>query len=206
MAKCNFCHQRKGKRQCPVLKGVICALCCGENRGNKIQCHVDCHYLNQHGSYQRERGTEYFFKKRGAFLRSLYKKGGDKAINIVNLLDMLTYSEFHNNPDTPDMVVIEGLEYVKQKLSPIETPTNFVPSFGEILWDELDDYLSNKTEDTDITSETVDKNIAFIKEFSNEKDATICFVAGITAFIERFFPDIATNIQANKAPQHIIIP
>lgn len=32
MAKCSFCHSRKGKRKCPSQNSMICSPCCGENR------------------------------------------------------------------------------------------------------------------------------------------------------------------------------
>ena len=32
MAKCFICNSRKGKRECLMVDGVICSLCCGTNR------------------------------------------------------------------------------------------------------------------------------------------------------------------------------
>jgi len=45
MAKCDHCHQRKGKRVCPHLDGHICSTCCGENRGVKFDCPHSCPYF-----------------------------------------------------------------------------------------------------------------------------------------------------------------
>jgi len=45
MAKCDHCHDRKGKRACPYLKGSICSVCCGENRGVNFDCPRDCPYF-----------------------------------------------------------------------------------------------------------------------------------------------------------------
>ncbi len=45
MAKCAKCSQRKGKRSCPALNGLICARCCGTYRLSEIQCPPDCDYL-----------------------------------------------------------------------------------------------------------------------------------------------------------------
>ena len=32
MAKCLMCHAKKGKRQCLIVNGMICSLCCGQTR------------------------------------------------------------------------------------------------------------------------------------------------------------------------------
>jgi hypothetical protein len=45
MATCSYCQQRKGKRSCPALGGMICASCCGQHRLQEIDCPSDCTYL-----------------------------------------------------------------------------------------------------------------------------------------------------------------
>jgi hypothetical protein len=42
---CVSCRQRKGKRQCPALGGLICTVCCGTKRLKEINCPADCQYL-----------------------------------------------------------------------------------------------------------------------------------------------------------------
>jgi hypothetical protein len=54
--KCPSCNQRKGKRNCPGLKSLICPLCCGEKRVVKIPCPSDCQFLAN--------GQEYHFYKK----------------------------------------------------------------------------------------------------------------------------------------------
>ena len=43
--KCVHCGQRKGKRDCPALKGTICSQCCGTHRLKAIACPADCTWL-----------------------------------------------------------------------------------------------------------------------------------------------------------------
>ncbi|MFH1964438.1 MAG: hypothetical protein ABIJ42_02750 [Acidobacteriota bacterium] len=45
--KCIICNQRKGRRDCPALGGLICTQCCGSNRGIEIKCPDDCSYFGQ---------------------------------------------------------------------------------------------------------------------------------------------------------------
>ncbi|MBI5526554.1 MAG: hypothetical protein HY897_09475 [Deltaproteobacteria bacterium] len=47
MSKCVYCHEKKGKRNCPALEGTICSLCCGTHRKKTIQCPEGCPFLAQ---------------------------------------------------------------------------------------------------------------------------------------------------------------
>ena len=49
------CKKKKGKRNCPALGGVICALCCGTNKENQIDCPVDCFFLSKSKKYFTDR-------------------------------------------------------------------------------------------------------------------------------------------------------
>jgi hypothetical protein len=53
-SKCLHCSERKGKRACPALDGMICTLCCGQYRLSEIKCPDDCPHLG-HEDYQNER-------------------------------------------------------------------------------------------------------------------------------------------------------
>jgi hypothetical protein len=44
---CAICNIRREKRHCPGLPGEICAICCGEQREETIDCPLDCEYLQQ---------------------------------------------------------------------------------------------------------------------------------------------------------------
>ena len=42
---CPACGHRKGRRECPALGQLICAVCCGTKRVVEIQCPATCGYL-----------------------------------------------------------------------------------------------------------------------------------------------------------------
>lgn len=42
---CLSCGRHKGRRDCPALRGTICAVCCGTKRQIEIACPPDCGYL-----------------------------------------------------------------------------------------------------------------------------------------------------------------
>jgi hypothetical protein len=50
--KCYVCGTRKGKRDCPAGRALICPQCCGEKRVLEIACPPDCVYLSSGQSYQ----------------------------------------------------------------------------------------------------------------------------------------------------------
>ena len=42
---CAICKTRREKRDCPGVQGAICAICCGEQREETVNCPFDCEYL-----------------------------------------------------------------------------------------------------------------------------------------------------------------
>jgi hypothetical protein len=53
---CAICKTRREKRHCPGLPGEICAICCGEQREETIDCPLECEYLqNAHEHESREK-------------------------------------------------------------------------------------------------------------------------------------------------------
>ena len=44
---CQICNKRRARRHCPGVRGEICAVCCGEQRENTIDCPLDCEHLQE---------------------------------------------------------------------------------------------------------------------------------------------------------------
>ncbi len=44
---CKICGVRRARRDCPGVRGMICALCCGTEREVSISCPLDCVYLRE---------------------------------------------------------------------------------------------------------------------------------------------------------------
>jgi len=49
---CAICGKRKAKRECPGVRGSICAICCGTEREVSIDCPLDCSYLRESRRYE----------------------------------------------------------------------------------------------------------------------------------------------------------
>jgi len=43
--KCKICQSRRPRRECPGVRGDICAVCCGTEREVTVNCPLDCAYL-----------------------------------------------------------------------------------------------------------------------------------------------------------------
>ncbi len=46
-ARCHLCESRPPRRACPALGRDICAVCCGEQREQTIDCPFDCPHLRE---------------------------------------------------------------------------------------------------------------------------------------------------------------
>ena len=44
---CKLCEKRRAKRHCPGVQAEICAVCCGTERENTIDCPLDCEFLRE---------------------------------------------------------------------------------------------------------------------------------------------------------------
>ena len=44
---CQVCQKKRARRHCPGVRGEICAVCCGTERENSIDCPLDCEHLQE---------------------------------------------------------------------------------------------------------------------------------------------------------------
>lgn len=52
-AKCHLCESRPPRRACPALGREICAVCCGQQREESIDCPLDCPHLREARLHER---------------------------------------------------------------------------------------------------------------------------------------------------------
>jgi hypothetical protein len=140
MSSCAYCHSRKGKRPCPALGGLICSPCCGEHRMARISCPSDCVYLDTGSDYQQKRLSEQFLPVRRDFYRELDESGGQKAVALFNLIEVITFSYFEGRRDGQDAEVIAALQALRRTLSPLHVPAAPMPVFAEHLRKEYDTF------------------------------------------------------------------
>jgi len=171
----------------------------------RIECPDDCPHLHAHDPYRKGRLAEQFFTYRKGYLMDAYTMGGDDALLFLHMLDIVTYAEFYNSPDTPTFVILNGMEDVRQRLSPLYVGDTRCSNFGERLWNEIEYLINEKGYNRDLAKRLIEANMDFIRNFHTQGKGANPFLDGLIGFIETRYPEDAQNIRAQQT-QRIIIP
>ena len=209
MSKCVYCHQRKGRRSCPALQGLICSQCCGEHRLTRISCPPDCSYLDTGSEYQQRRLGEQFGPIRREWYRSLNDIGGEKAAALFNLIEVVTFTYFHDRRDGQDAEIIAAIQALRRTLSPLHVPTAPMPVFAEHLKKEYDNFVKQQPQqmaDTHTAPDLLDRLLAFIGEFSGNAFQSRRFLLGLIGYVKTFHPDIADHLTKQTQSGRIVLP
>ena len=203
--KCVYCHTGRGKRSCPALGGMICSACCGQHRLVKINCPADCVYLEAGTDYQRQRIGELFRQDRRRAYRDVFEIGGEKAAGLLNLIEVVCFSYFHEKPTALDGEVITALEFIRRLLSPLHFPAPTVPAFSQYLHKEFKAYLVQEKLEQDKAQQVVDLALALAKEFSGEGLRSNRFLTGLIGCISVDHPEVARHLKSQGTDQPQIV-
>ena len=215
MSKCVYCKQRKGKRPCPALGGLICSQCCGEHRLSRIACPSDCVYLDASSDYQQKRVGERFAQERKEFYKELYDVGGEKAAALFNLIEVVTFSYFHGRRTAQDGEVIASLQSLRRTLSPLHIPAAPPPVFAELLKKEYEAFTkpsgqsqsAQQTIDQQAATDVLDRALKFVTEFSGEGLQSQRFLTGLIGYIRTHHPEIAEELTKRSSEGgRIVLP
>lgn len=209
MTKCVYCHQRKGRRSCPALGGSICSQCCGEHRVTRISCPPDCPYLDTGNDYQQRRLGEQFAPVRRDLYRQLNEVGGDKAAALFNLIEVVTFSYFHDRRDGQDAEVIAAIQALRRTLSPLHVPAAPMPVFAEHLKKEYDTFLKQQPQqivDTQTAPAVLDRALTLISAFSGNDFQSRRFLHGLVGYVRTSHPEIAEHLTKQTQSGRIVLP
>lgn len=209
MSACLYCHDRKGKRPCPALGGVICSPCCGEHRLTRISCPADCVYLDAGSDYQQKRLGEQFLPLRRDFYRELDETGGQKAVALFNLIEVITFSYFEKRRDGQDAEVITALQALRRTLSPLHIPAAPMPVFAEHLRKEYESFKKQNPDqiaDQSDAPAVLDRIDKFVSTFSGKDFQSSRFLGGLIGYVKQHHPEIAEHLRRKHEPGHIILP
>lgn len=209
MSKCVYCHQRKGRRSCPALQGLICSQCCGEHRLTRISCPPDCSYLDTGSEYQQRRLGEQFSPVRREWYRTLSEIGGEKAAALFNLVEVVIFTYFHDRRDGQDAEIIAAIQALRRTLSPLHVPAAPMPVFAEHLKKEYDNFVKQQPQqmaDTHMAPDVLDRLLAFIAEFSGSAFQSRRFLHGLVGYVKTFHPDIADHLSKQAQGGRIVLP
>ena len=209
MSQCLYCKQRKGKRLCPALAGSICSSCCGEHRLVRINCPGDCVYLDSGSDYQQKRLGEQFMPSRRDFYRDLGELGGDKAVALFNLIEVVTFSYFAGRHDGQDAELVAAIQALRRALSPLHIPSAPLPIFAEHLKKEYEAFQKENPQQIVSGSdapEVLDRAVTFVSEFSGKNFQSKRFLSGLIGYVKTYHPQIADHLRKKREPGHIILP
>ena len=207
MAACAYCHRRKGKRQCPALEGLICTICCGTHRGTRISCPADCIYFSPGEAYQRERLGHQLFKERQPLYEALHRERGEQALVILNLCDFACYSYAVRQPAATDQELLEGLEGVRAKLSPLTVEHAATSLCTQHLWGVIETWLKQEQRDREMVRAVLDQAIAFARDYVGAELSSRTFMQGLLGMIDERFPEQAQRLRPGpEAESRIVHP
>lgn len=209
MSQCAYCHQRKGKRPCPALAGGICSLCCGEHRLVRISCPNDCVFLDSGSDYQQKRLAEQFMPVRRDFYRELNESGGNNAVALFNLIEVVTFSYFEGRRDGQDAEVVAAIQALRRTLSPLHVPSGPIPVFAEHLKKEYETFTKQDPDRFAASSnapEVLDRAVQFVSDFSGKDFQSRRFLGGLIGYVKTYHPQIADHFTKKHEPGHIVLP
>ncbi len=207
MSKCIYCHERKGKRPCPALRGAICSQCCGTHRVVSIACHSDCVYLDINVDYQQKRVGDQFEQERRTLYQELLEKWGDRAAEVFYFLEAVTFKHFQSRSHAQDGEVIAAIQTLRRSFSPIHVPEGMDPPFTETLKKEYHAFMEGEKPDTQLVSQVLDRGLIFITEFSGNRLRSNRFLNGLIGFLKSRHPEVAEQLtKLGTTGGRIILP
>lgn len=207
MAKCLYCHRKKGKRSCPALKGEICSGCCGEHRGKEIVCPSDCSYFASNETYQQERVAAHFLQSWVQTNREIAQTLGEKGTEIAQFLDFLIFQYLHQGSLLTDLDIVAALDLLKRELGPLYLPGKARPPFGEILlkgWESFQKEKGAEAYPNRLGMEVFTRYRRLVSDFSEEGARSVRFIRGLVGFIHQRNPGLAAGVAAAPAESRII--
>ena len=209
MSSCAYCHNRKGKRSCPALGGLICSACCGEHRMTRISCPNDCAYLDSGSDYQQKRLAVPFESVRRGFYQELDQLGSHKAVALFNLIEIVTFGYFEGRRDGHDAEVVAALQALRRALSPLHVPGTPMPVFAEHLKKEYEAFHKQNPDQIAGSSdalEILDRAAEFISTCSENNFQSSRFLGGLIGYVKMEHPEIAAHLKKQHEPGHILLP
>ncbi len=130
MAKCPICNSRKGKKQCLIVGGLVCSLCCGKTR--KLETCSECSFYKKPERKYNELPTFFISEMDGNIKLESYGNtvegalcaydiengnilSDSDAIKIIELLiDIHHFKDQQIDTDSP--IIAKGVNYIENAI------------------------------------------------------------------------------------------
>ena len=143
------------------------------------------------------------------FYRELEELGGEKAVTLFNLIEVVIFGYFQGRRDGQDAEIVAALQALRRTLSPLHVPAAPMPVFVEHLKKEYDRFKKqNPQQIADISSapEILDRAIACVARFSGTDFQSQRFLGGLIGYVRAYHPEIAEHLTKQREPGHILLP
>lgn len=206
MKECIYCKENRGRRECPALGGFICSRCCGENRGIKIDCPLDCRYFKKHESYQREKLSDDYKSTLLEVVEDLFEDEERDTLGFLAYLESSIYQYYEGEKKKAgrDKEVREALEFLKRRLSAIEIVETIGSKLGEHLWKGMQEYLPNVPVDEEEAKEAIERLEEVFDKYSDSENPRQC-LQGLLGHVEKDFPSPEGEERSIISPQGLIM-
>jgi hypothetical protein len=175
----------------------------------RISCPHDCVYLGSGSDYRQKRLSEEFLPVRRDFYRELDESGGQKAVALFNLIEVITFSYFEGRRDGQDAEVITAIQTLRRTLSPLHVPAAPMPVFAEHLRKEHETFKKQHPEqiaDSSDAPAVLDRIDRFVSTFSGKDFQSSRFLGGLIGYVKTHHPEIAAHLKKKHESGHILIP
>ena len=210
MSRCVYCQQRKGKRSCPALTGLICSQCCGEHRTDANLPVLLTAPISIPGATTSRSGSANSSPRfGGSSTGNSGVAGGEKAAALFNLIEVVTFGYFHDRRDGQDAEVFAAIQALRRTLSPLHVPSAPMPVFAERLKKEYDTFVKQQPQqmaDAGSAPEILDRALALLTEFSGQDFQSRRFLNGMIGYVKTFHPEIAEHLTKQHEAGRIVLP
>jgi hypothetical protein len=175
----------------------------------RISCPNDCTYLDSGSDYQQKRLGTQFMPLRRNFYRELDQLGGDKAVALFNLIEVITFGYFEGRRDGQDAEIVAALQALRRTLSPLHVPAAPMPVFAEHLKKEYEVFRKQNPDQIAESAEALevlDRAARFVSECSENDFQSSRFLGGFIGYVKMMHPEIAAHLKKTHEPGHILLP
>ena len=105
------------------------------------------------------------------FYREIGEAGGEKAVALYNLIEVVTFSYFQGRRDGQDAEVVTAIQALRRTLSPLHVPSSPMPVFAEHLKKEYESFRRQNPQqiaDASTAPDVLDRALKFVSDFSGQ--------------------------------------
>ena len=129
----------------------------------------------------------------------------EKAAGLLNLIEVVCFSYFHDKSTALDGEVIAALQFIRRLLSPLHFPAPTVPAFSQYLHNEFKAYLAQEKIDQNEAQHVVDLALNFITQFSGNGLQSNRFITGLIGCFSADYPAVAAHLTSQGTDQPRIV-